>query len=816
MPKLSALSLILACLSLAEAMPAQCRLQLRAVVGASSLDQSAAASWDRDGAGPLPAVLAIADNASDPSNWQVSARIRWFDSSTGRWSALPGIVHGQVWSMLGMANGDLVVAGNFTAIDTMPVGGIARWNGQAWSGLATGIVIPQPYAQGITALAELPNHDLIAAGGFTQSASGVAMNNIGRFDGTAWHALGSGTVAGGGCDSGVAALLVTANGDLLAGGYFNTADGVATGGLARWNGAAWTQVTPGIEGVTAMAAGPAADLYVTAGLNQSGPLCLRITSGGITVLGTLVMPAHCIAIDGNGGLLVGGTFDHVVTGSGQLVACQRIARWNGTTWAALPTIDANVEAVTGLVPLPGGAIAVTGRSISFYGAVQGVRRWQNGGWGVFGDGLDDLVAVMAQLSDGSLAVGGAFTWASGIRTGPLARWDGQRFWSIGDELDGVVTAMLVMRNGDLIVAGEFQHGGSVPLAGIGRWDGTAWHPLGNGAASAAACLLERPNGNLLVSGMFLVGQQWTTTLAEWNGTSWAPFPGVPAGTEIGQMAWDGAGNLLAEHRPPSVNSAAIMRWDGSSWHLVTPVVAISLLMARGNGDVTIQTNQLLQWRWQSGTVEQIGPGRWPCFELPNGDLITCNLWPQRYERFDGTNWHPFSLGPLGNASVFHMRKDGRLTAGNAWFVADQSSAFVELAPECPATAVAYGADCIGAGTASLEVDTLPWLGATFAATSHPTNPQLVLAVSGFAPLQLPLAALTPLALPGCAALVLPERLDTIVGTAGRARAQLPIPNSAAIVGADFFHQHLWLDFGPGNQLLTVRSSNALALRVGTW
>ncbi|HEU4419896.1 MAG TPA: hypothetical protein VFT55_13270, partial [Planctomycetota bacterium] len=59
------------------------------------------------------------------------------------------------------------------------------------------------------------------------TAGGVGANNIARWDGTSWSALGSGTNAG------VRDLMMLPNGELAVGGYFSVVDGVVSGYVAQ-------------------------------------------------------------------------------------------------------------------------------------------------------------------------------------------------------------------------------------------------------------------------------------------------------------------------------------------------------------------------------------------------------------------------------------------------------------------------------------------------------------------------------------------------------------------------------------------------------
>ena len=77
-------------------------------------------------------------------------------------------------------------------------------------------------------------------GGFLRAGL-VTLNNVARWDGSAWSALGSGVNAQ------VRALTMLPNGDLVAGGLFTTAGGVSANYIARWDGATWATLGSGVD-----------------------------------------------------------------------------------------------------------------------------------------------------------------------------------------------------------------------------------------------------------------------------------------------------------------------------------------------------------------------------------------------------------------------------------------------------------------------------------------------------------------------------------------------------------------------------------------
>src|SRR6185503_20944601 len=82
--------------------------------------------------------------------------------------------------------------------------------------------------------------DLYVAGRFT-SAGGVEASHIAKWDGNSWSALGSGV------NSDVFALVVSRS-DLYVGGTFTNAGGVLANNIAKWNGSSWGALGSGLSG----------------------------------------------------------------------------------------------------------------------------------------------------------------------------------------------------------------------------------------------------------------------------------------------------------------------------------------------------------------------------------------------------------------------------------------------------------------------------------------------------------------------------------------------------------------------------------------
>jgi trimeric autotransporter adhesin len=212
--------------------------------------------------------------------------------------------------------------------------GIGHWTGTQWEPLGTGLTDFSPSVPSRAFSLLRQGTDLYAGGEFWH-AGGVPARGVARWDGQQWHGLGSGLGAG------TVLALAWHDGKLYAGGSFTTlGDGANAPSVAAWDGSAWAAVgdiNSGTTGNVRALASYKGNLYAAHSVRG----LLRWTGSAWQLVGEFTgisgspsrqrVGPSALLVNGND-LYVGGDFSRV----GDRRAW-RVARWDGNEWSALGT-----------------------------------------------------------------------------------------------------------------------------------------------------------------------------------------------------------------------------------------------------------------------------------------------------------------------------------------------------------------------------------------------------------------------------------------------------------------------------------------------
>lgn len=261
-------------------------------------------TWSALGTGMNDYVSALAVNGSDlyaggkftTAGGNAANRIaKWTGSA---WSAVGSGTNDIVYALA--TNGsELYAGGNFTIAGGASAKYIARWNGSTWSPLGSGMVnFGGTIFNGVVTALAVSGSDLYAGGAFI-TAGETAANRVAKWNGSTWSALGSGL--SGGTFGGYTSALAVSGSDLYAVGSITTAGGIPVNNIAKWDGSAWSALGSGLNSDTFAIVVNGNDLYAggdftTAGNKPSN----RIANGKLAGSGPR------IGVSGNGANIANG------------------------------------------------------------------------------------------------------------------------------------------------------------------------------------------------------------------------------------------------------------------------------------------------------------------------------------------------------------------------------------------------------------------------------------------------------------------------------------------------------------------------------
>jgi hypothetical protein len=452
---------------------------------------------------------------------------------------------GSTWSLWGGADrrvreivsrgSDIYVGGEFTTVGGVSASRVARWDGNNWSPLGSGI---QGFGISSTAL-NVSRMAFDAAGrlyavGCFNIAGSVGASHVAGWDGTNWFALGGTTSKGvTHYDRSVRTFCYDGT-NLYAGGLFTEAGNVMVNGIARWNGTNWAALGSGVIG--------------------NGAVMAIAKMGGV--------------------IYAGGTFTNM---GGATV--KYVAQWDGTNWSALGNgFNGSVYALAfhkGVL-FAGGSFTARGDAGADF---HGIAQWDGADWAgvpVISSWYGNNV-FNALVSDGTnLYVGGNFYigWgfgppnpALGADVDNIGRWDGTNWWNLGTELGGTVSA-LALQNGYLYAGGVFTNSSTTFVKRIARWDGSSWTAVGGGFTNGSVLALAATPTALYAAGTFTNwGDTALNQIAKWDGATWSPLgsglsmsPGTATGyalTTVSNNLYLGGLFIFAGDKP----SMFIARWN---------------------------------------------------------------------------------------------------------------------------------------------------------------------------------------------------------------------------------------------------------------
>lgn len=497
-------------------------------------------------------------------------------------------------------NGSEVVyaGGPFVTVDGAVARGAARFDGTSWSGLGGGL----PFGSEVKAVARFDDGTgpaIFYGGRFQPVASGPSYG-VARFDGSSWLYLG--TMSGAGTGSMIVEALRSwddgSGSALYVGGSFTSIEGVTgTSGFARYDGASWSAVgslgantgTPVVRTLEIHDDGLGPALYVGGRFDTAGgvasPNVARwngslFAATGFAAVGAGIPGEEVLALKSWTRLGV----PELYAGGGLLTGILRM--WNGTVWSTigspLGSLATTIEDLEVWSDGTGPALYLAVGTIGVSGPI-GLSRYDGTTLASLPTGLTNganAVAGWTGASGSRLYVGGNFTAAGPASASHLAAWNGLGLETVGtgQGLLGTPWASAVFDDGSgpALYVGNVQAAGGLPGGGaaVARWTPTAgWVDAGAGVNSLVRDFEVFDDGTGPALHAAAGGG-----VVRWTGTGWSSIGVTSAGFGVGSvhdlLSWDdGSGPALyATGRFTGISgtiAANIARWNGAGWSPVS-------------------------------------------------------------------------------------------------------------------------------------------------------------------------------------------------------------------------------------------------------
>jgi hypothetical protein len=249
---------------------------------------------------------------------------------------------------------------------------------------------------------------------------------------------GNWTNMDGGLNGNVYVITESSNGNIVVGGGFANAGGVAEAdALAKWDGILWDDIT------------------------------------GAANFTNII---KCLVYDAEGNLYIGGNFTNAGDENGDY-----IVKWDGSSLISLGTGTSGLVNAIAIDPQIG--YIYVGGTFASAGGVANTNKiayWNGTEWLAMGTGLNNSVQTLTIGPDGNLYVGGIFTDAA---YSYICYWDGNSFNPVGTagDINSTVRDIKFDNRGNLIAVGNFTNAGGDSNADyIAQWDGGQWKALGTG------------------------------------------------------------------------------------------------------------------------------------------------------------------------------------------------------------------------------------------------------------------------------------------------------------------------------------------------
>lgn len=452
----------------------------------------------------------------DSSSTMAVGAIPGWNYTTGSWETTALTTDAPVYAMEGIGGDFLAVGGEFEfAGDSSLFYGVFMARDpllsdpdQLWS-LGDGLEIYDSPDEGANDVAVDDEGNFYIVGAFDY-AGGRLVNNVAKWDGRKWRALGEGIDGH--------AVKIAVNGDTVYAAHRFRVGNVITYDIKMWDGMQWSTLPGEMPNgtINKMVVDTAGDLYI-GGANLDGigvpdaNALVRWDGSQWSALGgpmsdpdTGPQVYDILVASFTNDIYVCGTFAFV-----DGVVARNVAKWDGSTWTGLGNPKTGNGRPYVIERSPEQSLIISG----FLDPPTFVTQYGDSAWiqyagGVSVPDVSDLLTIGCHVyitGDPLLYVG---TEADPFPVRNVGRWDGLQWDSLGSGTNGGIFAMAA-HGEQLAVAGDFDIAGGQYTRGFSTWNGVT-----RGDAATDLVLLTPTANDTLEFGTCFEFTWDTTTSAE--------------------------------------------------------------------------------------------------------------------------------------------------------------------------------------------------------------------------------------------------------------------------------------------------------------
>jgi len=489
--------------------------------------------WDPDGPGPLPKWLVVGGEFANAGDLLGANGIAAFDGT--QWHRFGSGFReengrpGSVYSLCVDQLGRLIAGGVFASANGTPLPNIAIWDGAAWQPMGAGFRASAASSYALVETLLCTADGAIIAGGELGFTGQTPVGNVARWDGQQWNAMGSGLVISppSGAISTVETLAQLPNGNFVAGGYFTSADGAPARNIAQWDGAHWVPMGGLSDVVYDLQALPNGDLFAGGGFNQARNNQTWITTGCLARWRNgaweQITQSPLFNVDGAMGVFIllpdGDGF--ILGGNFSFGGSTRTAmRWSPSgTLTLVGQTGAGAMGIFALARSPENRLFAGGLFPVRPSGSAGFAELIDGSWqrGVRDGDLGGPLNCLIQLQDGRVVAYGSPTGSVRRPLSKLVVANGPHWENFAAPPPFVPSALVTLPDGELVAA-------SSSLAY--RLHGGSWQPWGAPFPPSSERVIQTSDGAVYLCGSGV----W-----RWQGASWQRVPGTEAWTYVNDV-----------------------------------------------------------------------------------------------------------------------------------------------------------------------------------------------------------------------------------------------------------------------------------------